>query len=245
MPTPGKVVHAAGVHHAQDGADELAAHGPLPGQRMHAAIGQRGRHERQIAAIHLDRTLLEVQLQRGARVVLHDVVVAQHVADGAVAVAGGVFRCEHGLVHLQVPAGIGAQGGQDALHAGLCVAAGHEGAGGDRTGVDHRVARSTGPRFQADGVEGVARGFYADGPVHPFGAAVFQRRAEHQRLGDGLDGEASPRVAHFIDVPVHGGDDDAKGLRVGFGQFRYVVRHLAGIVARKTLVQTLQKGLDR
>ena len=41
-------------------------------------------------------------------------------------------------------------------------------------------------------------------------AAVFERQAVGQRLGDRLYGEVPAGVADFIDVPVAGGDADAE-----------------------------------
>ena len=87
-PTAGVVVHAAGRHHAQHPLDVLRRQRALARQRVHAAIGERCRHEGEIAAAHQDRALPKVVLQRGHGLIFDDAEVLQHPGDGAVAKAG-------------------------------------------------------------------------------------------------------------------------------------------------------------
>ena len=159
---------------------------------MGAAVGQRGGDQRQVAAIHPHGALFKVQGQRGVGIIGHDAIVAQHVADGAVAVAGAAFRLEDGLVHGQRPAGVGRHRAQHARQPGRIVRAGHQRRRGNGAGVDHRVQRPAGARLQADGVEGIAGGFNADGLLHPGPAGVLQRHAVDQRFGHRLDRKAPP-----------------------------------------------------
>jgi hypothetical protein len=69
-------------------------------------------------------------------------------------------------------------------------------------------------RFQADGIEGLARGLDTDAFQHAGLALVFQRQAVGQRLGDRLDGEGLARVADLVDMARRGGDADAEPVRV-------------------------------
>ena len=85
------VVHAAGAHDAEHALDVFAADGLLAGERIDAAVGERGGHDGEVAAVAEDGALLEVGLDDGHRVAGEDVEVAQHVADGAVAMAGGAL----------------------------------------------------------------------------------------------------------------------------------------------------------
>ena len=91
-PFAGIVIHAARPHHAEDALDVFAAEGLPPGERVDAVIGQRRRHHRQVAAGDRDRALLEIQIDHRVGRLGQDVEIAQHVADGAVAMAGLALR---------------------------------------------------------------------------------------------------------------------------------------------------------
>ena len=74
------------------------------------------------------------------------------------------------------------------------------------------LQRPAGAGLQADRVEGVAGGLDADRLLHALAAAVLQRHAVDQRLGDRLQRERLARVADLVDLAVDGGDGDAEGL---------------------------------
>ena len=94
-PFAGEVVHSARRHHAQNLVDELGAHRARAGHRIDAAVGQRRTDHREVAAVDQNRTLLEVEFERRLGVFADDPVVAQHVADCAIAVPGRAFRFEY------------------------------------------------------------------------------------------------------------------------------------------------------
>ena len=105
-----KVVHAAGGHHGQDVVDAVRGDRLLPGDRVHAVVGQGRAHQGQVAAGDADRALLEVRLQDLGGLFVDDAEVAQHPADGAVAVAGLAFGPVHVHVDIELPAGAGRTG---------------------------------------------------------------------------------------------------------------------------------------
>ena len=96
---------------------------------------------------------------------------------------------EDRVIHRQGAAGERTEAVENCLGLLLRGGAVDEGCHDDRPRVDHRVHRPAGLRLQADGVEGIARRLHADGASHRVHAAVFQRDAIDQRLGDRLDGE--------------------------------------------------------
>ena len=94
-PLAGVVVHSARRHHAQNLVDKLGSDGALRRvTRIDAAIRERCADDREVAAVDSDRALPEVEFQRGLGVVVDDAEVAQHVADGAVAMAGRALRAK-------------------------------------------------------------------------------------------------------------------------------------------------------
>ncbi len=218
------------------------------GTRLLAAVGQRRRHQRDVAAVDQHRALAEVALQHRLGVLLEDREAAQHVPDRAVAVAGLALGGEDRLVHLQGPAGVAAVGLQHAREALRRRVAGHQRRRGDRAGVDHRVARAGQVRsvfrLQADGVERVTRRLDADLGHDRVAAPVGQRQAVGERLGHRLDGERGARVADLVDVPVGGGHADPEALGVGAGQRRDVVGHRPVAQFEVLGVQPLEVVLD-
>ena len=59
------VIHAARAHDAEHALDVFATDGLLAGDRIHPAIGERGRHDAEIISGDGDGALLEIQLDRG------------------------------------------------------------------------------------------------------------------------------------------------------------------------------------
>jgi hypothetical protein len=74
----------------------VARDGPLARDRVDAVVGERRRHDREVTAIHRDRTLAKVDLDDGHRIVFEDVEVAEHVPDRTVAMARAALRFVHG-----------------------------------------------------------------------------------------------------------------------------------------------------
>ena len=192
-PFPREVVHAARRHHAQDRVDELGAHRTLAADRIDAAVGERRRDHRQVAAVDQDRTLFEVQLERGLGIFADDSIVAQHVADRAVAMAGFAFGFEHRLVDRERSARVSRNRADDARQPRFTRVAGNERRRRDGACVDHRIERPAGTGFETDRVERIAARLDTHRVANPFAAAVLERNAVHQRLRDRLDRERLPR----------------------------------------------------
>ena len=79
----------------------LGGDGALAADRIDAAVGQGRGDQRQVAAVDQHRALPEVQVEHRLRRIAQDLVVAQHVADGAVAMAGAALGFEHRFVERQ------------------------------------------------------------------------------------------------------------------------------------------------
>ena len=75
------------------------------GERVRAVIGERRRHDGEIAGSDVHRALAEIEIEHLVRVVLDHAGVEHHVGDGAVAVAGGQLGVEHRLVDIELAAG--------------------------------------------------------------------------------------------------------------------------------------------
>ena len=221
------IVHPASAHHAEDAFDEFAADGLFPGERIDAAIGQRGGHGGQVAAMGEDRTLLEIGIDDRHGVFVEHVEIAQHVADGPVAMPRGVFGLIDGLVDLEFPPGETVERRENAREANLRSRAGHQTGAGDGAGIDHRIARAAGFRIEGNGIEGIARGFDADFFQDLGAALIFEREAVDKGLRDGLDREFLPGIAGLVNAAIGRDDTDAKPLRIGPGQLRDMGRDLA------------------
>ena len=70
---------------------------------------------------------------------------------------------------------------------------------------------------------------------------VVQRQAEHERLGDRLDGEQLLVIADVVSLAVDGDDRDAEPVGVGLGELGDVVGDLAVVDAAILGVQLLQR----
>lgn len=105
-PASGGVIHAAGGHDAEHAFDVFAAEGLFAGGGVDAAIGECGGHEGEVAAGDRDGALAEVGFDDRLGIGFEDVEIAEHVADGAVAVAGGAFGAVDGFVAGQFTAGV-------------------------------------------------------------------------------------------------------------------------------------------
>ena len=95
--------------------------------------------------------------------------------------------------------------------------------GGDRTRVDHRVARPAGTALQGELVEGFTGRLDAHLLQHRIESAVGKGCRVGERLGDRLDGELDVLVADGVRAAVDGCDRDGEQIGVGLGQVRNVV----------------------
>ena len=100
-PLAGVVVHAAGAHHAEHVLDVAARRARGAGDRVHAAVGERRRHGREVAAGDEQRALTEVRVDDRVDVALEIAEAPHQVRDGAVAIPGRALRLVHGLVELR------------------------------------------------------------------------------------------------------------------------------------------------
>ncbi len=230
---------------AEDALDVFAADGLPAGDGVGAAIGERGGHGGEVAAMAEDRALAEISFDDGHRVAGEDAEVPQHVADGAVAMAGGAFGAIDGFVDGKRAPRAVREHFHDAAQLHLLVPPLDEPGGGDGAGVDHRVARAARAGVEADGVECVAGGLDADLGEDFRAAMVREGEAIDEGLRDGLDGELVPRVAHLIDAAIGGDDADAEPLRIRFGQLGDVGGDLAVGDGGEFPEQFLQLIVDR
>ena len=124
------------------------------------------------------------------------------------------------------------------------VGPGDQRGGGDRAGVDHRVQRRPVPGSRLIELNASPDGSTPIVAQHLLAAAVLERHAVDQRLGDRLDREGLARVADLVDLAVDRRHDDAEPGRVGLRQFGDVGRDLAGGQRGEAGVQLLEVGLD-
>ena len=221
------VIHAARAHHAQHALDIFGTQRWLAGERIDAAIRERRRHDAEVAAVHGNGALLEINFRRRRRVAGKLIEITQHVADGAVAVAGLAFRLVNFFVQGQFATSIKRKGFQNPFEPRRRRFARNQSGGGNRAGVDHRIARPAGAGIEADGIERIAGRLHADAFQNRIAAVVFKGEAVNERLGNGLDGEFLPRVADLIDRAVRRDETDAEPVGIGLGEFRNVGRHRA------------------
>src|SRR6185295_10821081 len=93
-------------HYTEDALDVLAADGPFARYGIDAAISERGRHHRQVAAGHQNGALLEIKFNHWSRVTANHVEIAEHVADRSVSMAGLTLRTIYLLVQHKFAPGI-------------------------------------------------------------------------------------------------------------------------------------------
>ena len=172
QPASRVVVHAAGRHHAQDFLGVAGGHRALACRRMHAVVGERRRHVREVAAVDQHRALTEVVLERRHRVAVDDPEVLEHPRDRAVAKTGLAFGAVDRFVDREVAPGKGGDGRGDAFPLRLDRVPADQARRRDCTRIDHRIERRTGLGIETDAVEGIAAGLDADFRLEEFATAV-------------------------------------------------------------------------
>jgi hypothetical protein len=243
-PAARAVVHAAGGHHAQHAADRGLGGGALARHRVQAAVGERGRDQREVAAVDDRRALLEVELEHRLRVVADDRGRAQQVADRAVAVARGALGLVDRPVDRHRVTRVAGVGGQQAVERAVAGGAREEGDRGDRADVDHRVERQAGFRREAEGVEGLAGRLDADQPANRLLPEFLEREPVGQRLRDRLDREGPPRVPDLVDGAVASDEADPEPVRVGLGELGDVRRDVALVQMPVARMEAVEIPLD-
>ena len=106
-------------------------------------------------------------------------VGAQQIADRAVAVAGGAFGGINSIIDAEVSASEPAQRLPDIFERGVALGLVDQAGAGDRAGIDHGIEGVV-LGVEADRVEGIARGFDADGAFDPRRTQRVQREREHE-----------------------------------------------------------------
>ena len=177
-PLAGAVVEPTGRHHREHPLRPLRRQALVAGAWVAAVVRQRRRHHRQVAARHVDRALPEVQVDGFVRVAGDDVERAQHVPDRPVAVPGAVLGVVDVGIERQLAPGVARVLLPDQLEPVGYVGARNQRRRGDRAGVDHRIARPTGHRVQADLVERFTGRLDVDLRPHGVAAALGERKAE-------------------------------------------------------------------
>ena len=180
-PFPGIIVHAGTRHDGERPRDRIRRQHLLAGHGIDAAVGEGGRHDRDIARRHQDGALPEIDLQHGSHVVPDHGIGAQQIADRPVAVAGCAFGRIDGVVDVEIAPGKPPQRLPDIVECGVALGLVDQAGAGDRAGIDHRVE---GVVFgvEADRVEGIARRFDADHAFDPRRTERIQRQREHERF---------------------------------------------------------------
>src|SRR5215213_702814 len=117
----GEVVHAARVHNAQDVPDVAEGKSPLSSRRVHAAVCQRGCHDRQVLAGDVHRTWPQVEGEGRLDVPREHAVATHEIGRGPVAVRRTNLGFEGVLVRLQAPvSGVKSEGVQYSFERLFC-----------------------------------------------------------------------------------------------------------------------------
>ncbi len=243
-PLAGIVVHARRRHHRQRAGNRVGCRHRLVGHRIDAAIGQRARHDSEIARRHEDRTLAEIDVEDVVDVALHYGVVVQQVTDGAVAVAGRALRLEHRFVDGQLASGEAAQRVEHAIEGAAALGVVDQARAGNRSGVDHRIERPI-VGVEADRIERFTARLDADLGFDALLPEQLQRQREHESLRDRLDGEFDRGVAGLVDMAVDGREADTEMRRIGLAELRDVVGNRALVVAAIGVEAVFQEVAER
>ena len=216
------------------------------GQRIDAVIGERRRHDGEVAAGDGDGALPEIEVEHLDRIALDHAGVQHHIGDGAVAMAGRVFRLEHLLVDLEPAAGEARRTGRACARCALLPSSPvHQLGDGDGAGIDHGVERPVGDLVEHDRVERFAGRLDADMLQHVLAPVMLERVAVHEGLRHRLDGEEVVGVADGVDLAVDGGDGDAEVAGSALPSSRDVVGDLAANHPRYPLMQIDEEIVDR
>ncbi len=220
----------------------------LPRPRVDSAARQRRGHQRQVAAVDLQRALPEIEVEGHVGRLVEDAEVAQHVADRAVAVARLALGAVDGLVEGERSPRIGLEHRDEAAPAIGGAMAGDESRRGDGARVDQGIAGAAAAGLEADLVEGLARRFDADLREHGGLAAIVEGEAVDEGLRDRLDREGLARIADLVELAVDGREADAEPARIGLPELGDVGRHLAVLEreeAPEQRVEMLRDGRTR
>src|SRR5690606_217282 len=137
-----------------------------------------------VAAVDQDGALHEVGFEAGDGVFRDDVKIAEHVGDGTVAVAGFAFGKVNAVVHVHFTPCVASEDVENAVHFLFGRFAFDQAGGGDGSGIDHGVERTSADGVEADGVEGFTSGFDPDLIGDGGAAVVFQGDSVTEGLGD-------------------------------------------------------------
>ena len=168
----------------------------LAGEGVDRPVGERGAHDRELRAGHLDRALVQVQREQLLDVALEHALGAHEVRRRAVAVGVAQLARERPLVDLQaVVARARPHDAEQPLDLALAARAVHEVGGHQRARVDHRVVRPVVALVEDDRVERVAAGLDAHAGQDVLLGVVGERERVGEHLGDRLERERPVVVA--------------------------------------------------
>ena len=194
------------------------------GERIAALAGQGGGHHRQIPTSDGDGALAKIQIEGVFGVIVDDPEVAQQVTDGPVAVTGGTLGAEHRLIDGEAAARPAAPKKlSEQRFRPVRIMAPDLRRGGNRPGIDHRIARTARVLIEADRIEGVAGWFHPHLRGQMIMLKEFERQAIDKRLGDRLNRERFTGVAHLVQPTIDRGDGDPEIGGNSLGKLRDVI----------------------
>ena len=226
-PVPRVVVHAAGEHHRQGVAHRAHVEYLVAGDGVLAEVREARPHACEVRGVHEDRTLPEVEIQRGLDRHAGGTGVEEEVADRAIAMPGLRFGSKHRIGDAQRPPGGAREAIEHDLERGVAQRLVEQGGDGDRACVHHRVEGAVRARVEDDGVEGVAARLHADALEHRLATAQFECEAVGERLRNRLDGELRRDVALGPEPAIDGRHRDPELLRLDARELGDVARNLS------------------
>ena len=147
-------------------------------------VGEGCGHHGEVATRDQNRALLEVDVQRGFSLLVHDAEVQQEMRDRAVAVAGTTLGLVHVFVDRQRSPGDGAEPIEEMVERPIAMNGVEQRGNRNGTRVDHRVERPVRVGLQFDRIEGVTTRFNPDMSQNLVVPELVEHHPERERFRD-------------------------------------------------------------
>jgi hypothetical protein len=181
------------------------------GERVDAAVRERGAHHGEVARGHAQARLARVEVDRLGRVGVEALVALEQPGEALVAVVGLAGRAVDLVVELELAAGEGGEPVVDEPPPLVRVRAGDEARDRDRAGVHHRVRAPVGASLdRLERVEREPGGVHADAPADLLAPELLADEGVEERLGDAHDRQLGIGVAGGVEVPADARDADGE-----------------------------------
>ncbi len=214
QPVPGGLVETGGSHDRERVPAGVRVDHSLAGERVDAAVSERGAHDGEIPGGDVQAGLARVAVRGLGRIAMNPAVALQQAGDALVAAVGLGRRAVRLVVEGELAPGEAGEAVADVLPPRVRVRAGDEACRRDRARVHHRVRSPV--RAQFDRCQRVEREACAVGTKQAAGLVRPQALAderEDERLRNAHDRELDLRIPDREDGAVRRHDADAEQVR--------------------------------